>query len=87
MAVRIRLSRHGRKKVPFYWVVAAPSRAPRDGRFLEKLGTYNPLLPHDHPERVLLKHERIAFWKQQGAQSSERVEKLLQHYPASAATI
>ncbi len=57
MAVRIRLSRGGSKKRPFYRIVAADQRAPRDGRFIEKLGTYNPLLPQDHEQRLVMKKE------------------------------
>jgi small subunit ribosomal protein S16 len=77
MAVRIRLSRGGAKKRPFYRIVAADSRYPRDGRFLERLGSYNPLLPSDHPERVVLNEERIRYWLQNGAQFSDRVARFL----------
>ncbi len=59
MAVRIRLSRGGSKKRPFYRVVAADQRAPRDGKFIEKLGTYNPLLPQDHEQRLVINEERV----------------------------
>ena len=62
MAVRIRLSRGGSKKRPFYRVVAADQRAPRDGRFIEKLGTYNPLLPQDHEQRLVINEERVKYW-------------------------
>ena len=62
MAVRIRLSRGGSKKRPFYKVVAADQRAPRDGRFIEKLGTFNPLLPKDHAERFVINEERVKYW-------------------------
>ena len=60
MAVRIRLSRGGSKKRPFYRIVAADQRAPRDGRFIEKLGTYNPLLPKDHQDRLIVDVERVS---------------------------
>lgn len=77
MSVKIRLARGGTKKRPFYRLVATDVRNPRDGRFIEKLGTYNPLLPHDHAERVTLKEERIKYWLGVGAQTSERVAILL----------
>ena len=76
MAVRIRLSRGGSKKRPFYRVVAADQRAPRDGRFIEKLGTYNPLLPQDHEQRLVINEERVKYWLGNGAQPTERLEKL-----------
>lgn len=76
MAVRIRLSRGGSKKRPFYRIVAADQRAPRDGRFIEKLGTYNPLLPKDHAERLVIDSERVSAWLQKGAQPTERLQKL-----------
>ncbi|MGF1561677.1 MAG: 30S ribosomal protein S16 [Geminicoccaceae bacterium] len=77
MAVKIRLARGGAKKTPFYRIVAADVRSPRDGRFLEKLGTYNPLLPSDHPERVVLKEERIKEWLSRGARPTDRVTRFL----------
>lgn len=76
MAVRIRLSRGGSKKRPFYRIVAADQRAPRDGRFIEKLGTYNPLLPQDHEQRLVINEERVKYWLGVGAQPTERLEKL-----------
>ena len=76
MAVRIRLSRGGSKKRPFYRVVAADQRAPRDGRFIEKLGTYNPLLPQDHEQRLVINEERVIYWLGVGAQPTERLLKL-----------
>lgn len=76
MAVRIRLSRGGSKKRPFYRVVAADQRAPRDGRFIEKLGTYNALLPQDHEQRLVINEERVKYWLGVGAQPTERLEKL-----------
>lgn len=76
MAVRIRLSRGGSKKRPFYRIVAADQRAPRDGRFIEKLGTYNPLLPKDHQDRLVVDVEKVSEWLQKGAQPTERLQKL-----------
>ena len=75
--VRIRLARGGAKKRPFYRIVAADVRAPRDGRFLEKLGTYNPILKPEDPQRVTLNEERIRYWLGQGAQISDRVHRFL----------
>src|SRR5690606_31611799 len=77
MALAIRLARGGAKKRPYYRIVVADSRAPRDGRFIEKLGTYNPLLAKDSPERVKLDAERIAHWLGVGAQPSDRVLRFL----------
>jgi small subunit ribosomal protein S16 len=77
MAVKIRLARGGTKKRPFYRIVAADERAPRDGRFIEKLGTYNPLLPADNAERVTLDVERIQHWLAHGAQPTDRVLRFL----------
>ncbi len=76
MAVRIRLSRGGSKKRPFYKVVAADQRAPRDGSFIEKLGTFNPLLPKDHAERLVVDIEKAKSWLAKGAQPTERVQKM-----------
>ena len=78
MAMKIRLARGGSKKRPFYRVVAADSRMPRDGRFIEKLGTYNPLLPKDSEERVKLNVERIQYWLAQGAQPTDRIARMLE---------
>lgn len=75
--VRIRLARGGAKKRPFYRIVAADVRSPRDGRFLEKLGTYNPLLKSEDPQRVTLNEERIKHWLGNGAQVSDRVHRFL----------
>ena len=77
MSLKIRLSRAGAKKRPFYRVVVADTRSPRDGRFLERLGTYDPMLPKDHPERVRLKEERIRHWLGVGATPSDRVARFL----------
>src|SRR5215210_7946807 len=77
MALAIRLTRGGAKKRPYYRIVVADSRSPRDGRFIEKLGTYNPLLAKDSPERVKLDAERISHWLSVGAQPSDRVLRFL----------
>ena len=77
MTVKIRLARGGTKKRPYYRVVVADERAPRDGRFIEKVGTYNPLLPSDSPERVKLDLERIKHWLSKGAQPTDRVLRFL----------
>jgi small subunit ribosomal protein S16 len=77
MALAIRLARGGAKKRPYYRIVVADSRAPRDGRFIEKLGTYNPLLAKDSPERVKLDSDRISHWLSVGAQPSDRVLRFL----------
>jgi small subunit ribosomal protein S16 len=71
------MTRHGAKKRPFFHIVVADSRSPRDGRFIEKLGTYNPLLPREHAQRITLDKERIDHWLKVGAQPSERVAKFL----------
>lgn len=73
MALKIRLARGGAKKRPFYRIVVADARCPRDGRFIEKVGTYNPLLPTDHAERVLLDEEAIKKWLAVGAQPTDRL--------------
>ena len=77
MGLKIRMSRGGAKKRPFYSIVVADSRSPRDGRFIEKLGTYNPMLDKGHPERVTLKTERIEHWLKVGALPSDRVARFL----------
>src|SRR3569832_2911438 len=77
MAVSIRLSRGGAKKRPYYRIVVADSRNARDGRFIEKVGTYNPLLAKDSPERVKLDNDRISHWLSVGAQPSDRVLRFL----------
>ena len=85
MAVRIRLSRGGSKKRPFYRIVAADQRAPRDGRFIEKLGTYNPLLPKDSAERLVVNAEKVKSWISKGAQPTERLQKLFANLGLCAA--
>ena len=77
MSLKIRLSRAGAKKRPFYKIVLADSRSPRDGRFLERLGSYNPMLPHEHAERLVLREERIRHWLAMGAQPTDRVARFL----------
>ena len=77
MAIKIRLARGGSKKRPFYRIVAADTRAPRDGRFIEKLGRYNPLLAKDSGERVTMNKERVQYWLDQGAQPTDRVLRFL----------
>ena len=78
MAMKIRLARGGSKKRPHYAIVAADSRMPRDGRFKEKLGTYNPLLAKDSEDRVKLDMERVQYWLDQGAQPTDRVSRFLE---------
>ncbi len=78
MAMKIRLARGGSKKRPFYRIVAADSRMPRDGRFIEKLGTYNPLLPKDSEERVKMNIDGIKAWLDKGAQPTDRVARMLE---------
>ena len=85
MAVRIRLSRGGSKKRPFYRIVAADQRAPRDGRFIEKLGTYNPLLPNASAERLVVDAEKVKSWISKGAQPTERLQKLFANLGLCAA--
>jgi small subunit ribosomal protein S16 len=77
MPLRIRLARGGAKKRPFYRVVVADSRSPRDGRFIEKIGHYNPMVPRDHPERLLLDEDRARHWISVGATPSDRVARFL----------
>ncbi|WP_208350797.1 30S ribosomal protein S16 [Pseudaestuariivita rosea] len=78
MAMKIRLARGGSKKRPFYRIVAADSRMPRDGRYIEKLGTYNPLLPKDSEERVKMDMDRVKHWMEQGAKPTDRVARMLE---------
>ena len=78
MAMKIRLARGGSKKRPFYAIVAADSRMPRDGRFIEKLGTYSPLLAKDNEERVKMNIERVQYWLDQGAQPTDRIARMLE---------
>lgn len=77
MAIKLRLARGGSKKRPYYSIVAADVRAPRDGRYVEKVGSYNPLLPKDSEDRVRLNVERIQYWLSVGAQPTDRVLRFL----------
>ena len=77
MSLKIRLARGGAKKRPYYSIVVADSRSPRDGRFIEKLGTYNPMLDRGHADRVTLKPERIQHWLGVGALPTDRVARFL----------
>ncbi len=77
MPVVIRMARAGTKKRPVYHIVAADSRAPRDGRFIERLGYFNPLLPKDKPERLKLDLDKVKSWMAKGAQPSDRVMRFL----------
>ncbi len=77
MALKMRLARGGAKKRPFYRIVVADSRAPRDGRFIDKLGSYNPMLPRDHAERVVFDEERVKYWLEKGVQPTDRVLRFL----------
>lgn len=78
MAMKIRLARGGSKKRPYYSIVAADSRMARDGRFIEKLGTYQPLLPKDSEDRVKMNMERVQYWLGEGAQPTDRVSRFLE---------
>lgn len=78
MAMKIRLARGGSKKRPFYSIVATDSRMPRDGRFIEKLGTYNPLLAKDDEKRVVINLERVNHWLSVGAQPTDRIARFLE---------
>ena len=77
MSLKIRMARGGAKKRPFFRIVVADSRSPRDGRFIERIGSYNPMLPKDHAERVVILEERVKHWLGVGAKPSERVARFL----------
>lgn len=77
MGLKIRLARGGSKKRPYYRIVVADARAPRDGRFIEKVGTYNPMLAKDHTDRVTLVNDRIKYWLGEGAEPTDRVTRFL----------
>ncbi len=77
MALKIRLARGGAKKRPFYRIVIADTRSPRDGRFIEKIGSFNPLLPKDNAERIVLDLERAKHWLSVGALPTDRVSRFL----------
>jgi len=87
MALKIRLARGGAKKRPFYRIVVAEASAPRDGRYVERVGTYNPMVPKDHEQRLTLNSERISFWMSKGAQPTERVHKMLASVGLMAAPV
>jgi small subunit ribosomal protein S16 len=87
MALKIRLARGGAKKRPFYRIVVAEASAPRDGRYVERVGTYNPMVPKDHDQRLTLNGERITYWMGQGAQPTERVQKMLATAGLAAAPV
>jgi small subunit ribosomal protein S16 len=77
LGLKIRLARAGAKKRPYYHIVVADSRSPRDGRFIEKVGSYNPMLPAEHDDRVRLQAERLTHWLGQGAVATDRVARFL----------
>ena len=77
MALKIRLARGGAKNKPYYRINVADSRMPRDGRFIERVGSYNPMLPADHEDRIVFKAERIQHWLDQGAKPTDRVAVLM----------
>jgi len=77
MSIKIRLARGGAKKRPFYRIVVADSRSPRDGRFVERIGSYNPMVAQDHPDRLKLDTERAKHWLSVGAQPTDRVARFL----------
>lgn len=77
MAIKIRLARAGAKKRPYYHIVVADARSPRDGRFVEKVGSYNPMLPQDNQDRIRLNLDRIKYWLSVGAQPTDRVALFL----------
>ena len=77
MALKIRLSRGGSKKRPFYRIIVAEADSPRDGRFIERLGSYNPMLPKDHADRVVLNEDRLRHWLGHGALPTDRVSRFL----------
>ncbi len=77
MSLKIRLSRGGAKKHPFYRIVVADSRSPRDGRFIERVGTYDPMIAKDDPRRVVIKEDRIKYWLGVGGKPTDRVARML----------
>ena len=77
MSIKIRLARGGAKKRPFYRIVVADSRSPRDGRFIERIGSYNPMVAQDHPDRLKIDTDRAKHWLGVGAQPTDRVAKFL----------
>jgi small subunit ribosomal protein S16 len=87
MSMKIRLARGGSKKRPHYSIVASDSRMPRDGRFLEKLGVYDPLLAKDNENRIKMDLERVKYWLSQGAQPTDRVARFLEAAGVVAKTV
>ena len=87
MALKIRLARGGAKKRPFYRIVVAEASSPRDGRYVERVGTYNPMVPKDHDQRLIINGERITFWLGKGAKPTERVQKMLASAGLMAASV
>lgn len=85
MSVKIRLARGGRKKKPYYRIIVADARSKRDGKFIEKIGTYNPLLSSENESRVVINKERAAHWLKVGAQPTERVTRFFKHLGIVAA--
>ncbi|WP_259782499.1 30S ribosomal protein S16 [Aestuariispira ectoiniformans] len=77
MSLKVRLARGGAKKRPYYRIVVADSRSPRDGRFIEKIGSYNPMLPKDHADRIQINEERVKHWLSVGATPTDRVQRFL----------
>lgn len=77
MSLKIRMARGGAKKRPFYRIVVADSRMPRDGRFIEKIGHHNPMVPKDHPDRVVIDLDRAKHWMERGAKPSDRIARFL----------
>jgi small subunit ribosomal protein S16 len=80
MSVKIRLSRGGAKKRPFYRIVIADTRMPRDGRYVERVGTFNPMVPKDHDDRLKFKEDRIKYWLSVGAKPTNRVARFLSEH-------
>lgn len=85
MSVKIRLARRGAKKRPYYNIVVANSRSPRDGRFIEIIGKYNPLLTHEDENRITINTEKASYWLSKGAQPTERVQKFFDKLKVKAA--
>ncbi len=79
MGIKIRLARAGAKRRPYYHIVVSDSRSPRDGRFIERVGSYDPMLPSDHVDRIRLQSERVTHWLSVGALATDRVAKFLGH--------
>ncbi len=87
MSVKIRLARHGSKKNAYYKIVVTNSRSPRDGKFIEKIGTYNPNLKDEDPSRIVLNAEKAKHWLSVGAQPTDRVAKFLVKFNITASPV